>query len=258
MYSNIAKILETIDFSFRQNKSHGKLFRLIREVGGIRFCPDEAIIPILRWLVLCYIGEPGGYGRGKSRTVFFSNTGAPLAMEMMKNSGKNLKDYLNQIKNEDADVRRLMQDEFDQEFKMYLYERGVNIDSSLFELQFQAPQNFATYRQAELDGQRVPQFQTMSQIPFMSKRFAMKRFLGMTDEELAENERLWSEENGKGSTVPTDSSGELRGAGISSAGIESDLADLSDEETPPDSAEMPGAPPAAAASPVAAPTAPTA
>ena len=112
MYSNIAKILETLDFSFRQSKSHGKLFRLIREVGGIRFCPDEAIIPILRWLVLCYIGEPGGYGRGKSRTVFFSNTGAPLAMEMMKNSGKNLKDYLNQIKNEDADVRRLMQDEF--------------------------------------------------------------------------------------------------------------------------------------------------
>jgi hypothetical protein len=154
-------------------------------------------------------------------------------------------------------LQSLMQDQFDQEFKLYLHDRGVNIDSSLFEVQFQPPQNFATYRQAELDGQRVPQFQTMSQIPFMSKRFAMKRFLGMTDEELAENERLWSEENGKGSTVPTDSSGELRGAGISSAGIESDLADLSDEETPPDSAEMPGAPPAAAASPVAAPTAPT-
>ena len=157
-------------------------------------------------------------------------------------------------------LQSLMQDEFDQEFKMYLYERGVNIDSSLFELQFQAPQNFATYRQAELDGQRVPQFQTMSQIPFMSKRFAMKRFLGMSDEELAENERLWSEENGKGNAIATDSSGELRGAGISSAGIESDLSDLADDSAPPEvgEGEMPGAAPGAVgagAPPVATPPA---
>ena len=155
-------------------------------------------------------------------------------------------------------LQSLMQDEFDQEFKMYLYERGVNIDSSLFELQFQAPQNFATYRQAELDGQRVPQFQTMSQIPFMSKRFAMKRFLGMSDEELAENERMWGEENGKGKTIATDSSGELRGAGISSAGIESDLSDLADDSAPPEvgEGEMPGAAPGAVgagAAPVATP-----
>jgi hypothetical protein len=150
-------------------------------------------------------------------------------------------------------LQSLMQDVFDQEFKLYLYDRGVNIDSSLFEVQFQPPQNFATYRQAELDGQRVPQFQTMTQVPFVSKRFAMKRFLGMTDEELAENERLWAEENGKGNTIPTDSSGELRGAGISSAGIESDLSDLSDETAPPDAGGMPGgdgtAPPPAAATP---------
>ena len=155
-------------------------------------------------------------------------------------------------------LQSLMQDEFDQEFKLYLYDRGVNIDSSLFELQFQAPQNFATYRQAELDGQRVPQFQTMSQIPFMSKRFAMKRFLGMSDEELAENERMWAEENGKGNAIATDSSGELRGAGISSAGIESDLSDLSDDSAPPEvgEGEMPGAAPGAAgagAAPVATP-----
>jgi hypothetical protein len=151
-------------------------------------------------------------------------------------------------------LQSLMQDVLDQEFKLYLYDRGVNIDSSLFELQFQPPQNFATYRQAELDGQRVPQFQTMSQVPFMSKRFAMKRFLGMTDEEMAENERLWAEENGKGKAIPTDSSGELRGAGISQAGIESDLSDLSDETVPPEEGAMPGAAPDAAGA-GAAPTA---
>ena len=155
-------------------------------------------------------------------------------------------------------LQSLMQDVIDQEFKLYLYERGVNIDSSLFEVQFQPPQNFATYRQAELDGQRVPQFQTMSQIPFMSKRFAMKRFLGMSDEEMAENEKMWAEENGKGSAIPTDSSGELRGAGISSAGIESDLGDLADDTAPPEAGAAPGeaaVPGAATPVPAAAPPA---
>ena len=153
-------------------------------------------------------------------------------------------------------LQSLMQEMFDQEFKLYLYDRGVNIDSSMFELQFQPPQNFATYRQAELDGQRVPQFQQLLQVPHMSKRFAMKRFLGLTDEEMAENERLWAEENGKSQAIPTDSSGEMRSAGISQAGIESDLGDLADEAAPPDAgAAAVGAPAATPAAPVTPPAA---
>ncbi len=154
-------------------------------------------------------------------------------------------------------LQSLMQEMFDQEFKLYLYDRGVNIDSSMFEVQFQPPQNFATYRQAELDGQRVPQFQQVLQVPHMSKRFAMKRFLGLTDEEMAENERLWAEENGKAQAIPTDSSGEMRTAGISQAGIESDLGDLADEAAPPDANIASPVAPAAAtpAAPVAPPTA---
>ena len=153
-------------------------------------------------------------------------------------------------------LQSLMQEIFDQEFKLYLYDRGVNIDSSMFELQFQPPQNFATYRQAELDGQRVPQFQQLLQVPHMSKRFAMKRFLGLTDEEMAENERLWAEENGKSQAIPTDSSGEMRSAGISQAGIESDLGDLADEAAPPESGEAAvGAPSATPAAPVTPPSA---
>jgi hypothetical protein len=129
-----------------------------------------------------------------------------------------------------------MQDAFDQEFKMYLHERGVNIDSSLFELKFQPPQNFATYRQAELDNQRINTFGTIAQQPYISKRFALKRYLGLSEEEVAENERLWAEENGKGASIATDSSGELRGVGVSQAGIADDTDALSDSEAPPDMA----------------------
>ena len=145
-------------------------------------------------------------------------------------------------------LQSLLQDAFDQEFKMYLHDRGVNIDSSLFEVQLQPPLNFASYRQSEVDGARISTFAQIVQQPYMSKRFALKRYLGLTDEEIAENERMWSEENGKADTIPTDASGEMRGAGISQAGIEADMGALADNEAPPEvGGAEPGATPAAPA-----------
>ena len=126
-------------------------------------------------------------------------------------------------------LQNLIVEEFDQEFKRYLLERGVNIDTTMFNLKFQPPQNFAAYRQSEIDNARIPTFTQMSGIPYISNRFAMKRFLGMSDEEVAENERLWREENQENLTpMPTDSSGEMRSAGISGAGMGSDLDNLED------------------------------
>ena len=121
----------------------------------------------------------------------------------------------------------------DKEFKLYLHSKGVNIDFSLFDLNFQSPQNFAAYRQAELDNQRISTFTQMVALPFISKRFSLKRFLGMTDEDLAENEKLWKEENGEGTAI-ADSAGELRGAGVSPTTIEQDVADAQGEEVPDD------------------------
>jgi hypothetical protein len=73
----------------------------------------------------------------------------------------------------------------------------------------------------------------MSAIPYISNRFAMKRFLGMTDEELAENERLWREENIENLEVPpADAAGEMRSAGISGAGLEADVAGAELEGAP--------------------------
>jgi hypothetical protein len=129
-------------------------------------------------------------------------------------------------------LQSLIQGVFDTEFKLYLNERGVNIDSSLFDLNFEMPQNFASYRQAELDNQRTPTFTQILTVPIISKRFALKRFLGLSDEEMAENERLWSEENGEASTVSTDSTSEMRGVGISQAGIQSDTGAMAEPEVP--------------------------
>ena len=155
-------------------------------------------------------------------------------------------------------LQALVSSIFDEEFKRYMYTRGVNIDSSLFELKFNPPLNFASTRQSALDAERINTFNTIQAVPFMSKRFALKRFLGLNDEEVAENERLWGEEQGKGEPTYTDAAGEMRSAGLSAAGIEGDLGaagdlsapegmevDMASAEGAPAVAPAPATPPAA-------------
>ena len=129
-------------------------------------------------------------------------------------------------------LQSLLTEQFDQEFKRYLYKKGINIDSSMFELEFQPPQNFASYRQAELDNNRIGTFTQLAALPFFSKRFTLQRFLGLTAEEIAENERLWKEEAGMEGDTVTDAAAELRGVGVSGAGIDADGAGAGDETAP--------------------------
>ena len=110
----------------------------------------------------------------------------------------------------------------DEEFKLFLRWRGFNIDTGLFQITFNPPQNFAAYRQAELDNSRVGTFTSMESLPYMSKRFAMERFLGLTEEEIKKNEKLWEEENSE--KVEMEAAGsDLRNIGISSGDFETDL-----------------------------------
>jgi len=111
----------------------------------------------------------------------------------------------------------------DDEFKMFMRWRGFNIDSGLFNIKFNPPQNFASYRQAELDTTRIQAFSALEQLPYMSKRFLMKRYLGLTDDELQENTEQWEEETGQAiETEPTGS--DLRSVGVSPGDIEGDVA----------------------------------
>ena len=129
-------------------------------------------------------------------------------------------------------LQNLVSSQFDIEFKRYLYTRGVNIDSTLFDLKFNPPLNFASSRQAALDTERINTFNTIQAVPYISHRFALKRFLGLTEDELAENERLWAEEQGDNRDSTTDSGGELRSAGISASGIAGDLTSAEDLSAP--------------------------
>jgi len=127
-------------------------------------------------------------------------------------------------------LQNLLVEEFDTEFKRYLLEKGVNIDTAMFDIKFMPPQNFAAYRQTELDNQRIGTFAQIQAIPFISNRFALKRFLGLSEEDVAENERMWREENDENLQPPVgDAAGEMRSVGISGAGISADISGAEDQ-----------------------------
>ena len=149
-------------------------------------------------------------------------------------------------------LQSIIVETFDLEFKLWLNDQGVNIDNSLFELKFNQPQNFAAYRQSELDTARAATFAQVVQIPHLSKRFALKRFLGLSEDEIKENERMWREENGANLKPSLDAQSELRGMGVTPGGMAADVGSQ-EAEAPLDmaAAAEPGADAGAAAAPEA-------
>jgi hypothetical protein len=138
-------------------------------------------------------------------------------------------------------LQAMIIDRLDQEFKMFMRWRGVNIDGQLFDLVFEEPQNFAAYRQADIDSARIATFTQLEQYPYLAKRFLMKRYLGMSEMEISENEIAWNEERGNIEEAPADAPN-LRSMGISPGGIESDLGAVTPEAGAEGAPVEPGAP----------------
>ena len=158
-------------------------------------------------------------------------------------------------------LQSLIIQSLDDEFKMFLNWRGFNIDSGIFDITFTPPQNFASYRQTELDATRVNVFQSLEQVPYLSKRFMLERFLGLSKEEMLENEKLWAEEREEAEGVSAQGE-DMRSVGVMPGGMTADM-EMGDEfgepenlepgdmELPPGGAEL-GAPSAPGAAPAGA------
>lgn len=123
-------------------------------------------------------------------------------------------------------LQQLIAPTLDQEFKNFLRWRGFNLDENMFSLQLMEPQNFAHYRQTELDTARISSYGQLEAVPYMSKRFLMQRFLGLTDAEIAENSRLWREENTSIQEQMPDDAVSLRDVGVTGTAASDDLGNL--------------------------------
>ncbi len=157
-------------------------------------------------------------------------------------------------------LQTLIVEKLDQEFKMFMRWRGVNIDNALFELRFNEPQNFAKYRQAEVDVVRINSFTSLEQIPYMSKRFLMERYLDLSEEEMQRNDELWAQENGVVADTDAPEAG-LRAVGVTNAGLQQDTdtfapppeaGAMTEPGTAPETAGAPTGQPATAAAPTGA------
>lgn len=104
--------MNKIGFSFRSHDRHGELLRNLLDVGGLNYCPDSLLPDMLEWLILCYIGEESfGHWRS-SRRVFFSNIGAPLALEIIKNCEKDLSATAKTLGKTSKEIKQACSDEY--------------------------------------------------------------------------------------------------------------------------------------------------
>jgi hypothetical protein len=125
-------------------------------------------------------------------------------------------------------LQQMIVDKLDAEFKMFMRWRGINIDGQIFDLRFNPPQNFAQYRQADIDSAKIATFTQLEQYPYFSKRFLMKRYLGLSEMEMSENEMQWAEEKGQTDDV-VPGQANLRNVGVTPGGLASDLENVTPE-----------------------------
>ena len=127
-------------------------------------------------------------------------------------------------------LQNLMAPILDREFKLYLKSRGIEIESGSFDLQFWTPQSFAQYRQMALDTEQITVFTSLMQSEaskYISKRFALQRYLGWSEDDVLRNEEMWKQENAKkikqtiGVTIGDEDQPDLRKAGVKRTGVDS-------------------------------------
>jgi hypothetical protein len=90
--------MKQVGHQWRKHSEHGELLRNLQELGGLEHIPDDLLSEYLEWLSLCYIGEPGGYGAGYQRKVFYSNIGAPIAKEILKDAKRPIAKNLEKLR----------------------------------------------------------------------------------------------------------------------------------------------------------------
>jgi hypothetical protein len=117
-------------------------------------------------------------------------------------------------------LQNILQPALDKEFKLFLKHRGIEVPSSLFDIQFSEPQSFSQYREIELDQSRAQLFGNLEGVPYLSRRFLLSKYLGLNEDELVENERMWREENDTDFQAPLDAKGDLGSLGLRSGDVD--------------------------------------
>jgi Bacteriophage T4-like portal protein (Gp20) len=85
---------------------------------------------------------------------------------------------------------------FDREFKRFLRESNILVDESIFKVILPSPSNYDVSRKQVIDNDLLNTFSVADGVKTLSKRFAMRHYLQLTDEQIIMNERQLREEKG--------------------------------------------------------------
>ncbi len=88
-------------------------------------------------------------------------------------------------------VKRLqnkMSPVFDVQFKAFLITIGIKINPDLFRIELTEPQNFTKYRQAAINAELLNNFGNVKDVDYISKRQALKMYLGWSEDDIQANE----------------------------------------------------------------------
>lgn len=100
-FNEFYKKFSDVGYQWRHFASHRNLLDEFEDVGGLLYCPEEPRRNIVLWMVLCFIGEPGGYGEyGRHRSVFFSDVASMRIKLLFKRVGKLVKEDLENTKSD--------------------------------------------------------------------------------------------------------------------------------------------------------------
>ena len=87
-------------------------------------------------------------------------------------------------------LQNIMVKPFDKEFKRYLSDKGFLTGNTSFDLEFNDPTSIVDLTKAEIEANNLNTFSTAAGLPYISKQFALKKYLKLTEDEFNENKRL--------------------------------------------------------------------
>ena len=122
------------------------------------------------------------YGTTDSQRTLPTTTAATLVQE------ERFYRYCNRQKN-------IIVNPYDEEFKLFVKNKGYKIDLNSFELEFNESSQINKMTELDIQQRELSNYSQAVGVPGMSKRFAMKKYLGLTDEEYEENRIMYLQEN---------------------------------------------------------------
>lgn len=107
-YCNLLRLFESTGYHWKKSGSHSELLQKLIDAGELEYMSMKIMDSFIIWLFKCYIGEKGGYGYGVSRKVFFSNSGAPICAELIKNNKEKIRHRFHENKNIDEEINKIL------------------------------------------------------------------------------------------------------------------------------------------------------